>query len=95
MNQEIYDLKTTAVATAFASTDDWICRAIQQSGIAVPAEFVDMFAARTDSSRCKRVDLKNSADVALHMESLEKARQWFLTHVDISASSGHHTNTGY
>lgn len=95
MNQAMYDLQTTAVATAFATADDWVCQAIQQSGIAVPAEFADMFAARVDPSRCKRVDLKNSTDMASHMESLEKARQWFLTHVDMSASSVRHTNTGY
>jgi hypothetical protein len=85
MNLDTFDQQTNAVAMAFANADDWVCRAIRESGIEVPAEFADMFAARADSSKYKRVDLKNSAELALHMEILEKARAWFLTNVPTSA----------
>jgi hypothetical protein len=88
-------MKTLAVAKAFARTDDWVCQAIHESGIDVPADFSDMFAARVDPSRCKRVNLTNAKDVAQHMERLEKARHWFLTHVDVSALRSPHTYTKY
>lgn len=89
MNQYISEAQTLAIATEFASADDPVCRAILESGVEVPAEFVDMFAARTDPRRCKRVRLRSATDMEQHMEKLDKARMWFLTHIDVSASLTH------
>jgi hypothetical protein len=93
MRQDTLEMQTIAVATVFANADDWVCRAIHESGIEIPEDFADMFAARVDPSRCKRVDIKNAAEVAQHMERLEKAREWFYTNVPNSVLSIHHTFT--
>jgi hypothetical protein len=81
MSDATFELQSIAVAKAYASQDDWVCRAINESGIEVPERFADMFAARVDPSKCKRVVFKNATDLAQHMGRLEQAREWFLTHV--------------
>jgi hypothetical protein len=93
MSDATFELQSTAVAKAYASQGDWVCQAINESGIEVPERFADMFAARVDPSKCKRVDFKSATDLAQHMERLEQARVWFLTYVP--ASFQPHSNIGY